>query len=96
MSLTKKRHNIFYSDFEWQTIQDYAKKVGKSASELVRELSLKALYEKDKIDLLTYINNNCENVSEEEEKEIMTKLNEINYESFSDDDFEELSLDEIL
>ena len=92
MNIVKKRHQIFYSDDEWERIKEYSKKLGKSASELVRELSLSLLIEREEMDLAEYIRNNCEFVSDEEEKEIMELLKSVDPE----DEGVELTLEDIL
>ena len=92
MGTVKKRHQIFYSDDEWDRIKEYSKKIGKSASELVRELSLSLLMEREKTDLAEYIRKNCEFVNEEEENEIMELLKDVD----PNDEGVELTLEDIL
>jgi TRAP-type C4-dicarboxylate transport system substrate-binding protein len=92
MGAVKKRHQIFYSDDEWDRIKEYSKKIGKSASELVRELSLSLLMEREKVDLAEYIRKNCEFVNEEEENEIMELLKDVD----PNDEGVELTLEDIL
>lgn len=75
MGHTLKRHNLLFSDEEWQDLVDKSKELRISVSEFVRRTMSKELMKNEEIDLLNYIDSNCDFVSIEEEKELMEILN---------------------
>ncbi len=94
MSQTLKRHNILFSDDEWEVIGDKAKELKVSVSEFIRKTMAKEIKERENGDLLAYINENCESVSPEEEEEINLMLKGIDDDDYSDT--EEVSISDIL
>lgn len=94
MSQTLKRHNVLFSDDEWEIIGDKAKELKVSVSEFIRKTMAKEIQERENGDLLAYINENCENVSTKEEEEISLILKGINVDDYSD--AEEVSINDIL
>lgn len=89
-----KRHNILFSDEEWDMITDKAKELKISVSEFIRKTMTKEIQERENQDLLNYINENCEYVSPEEEEEIMLMLEGIDLDD--DSDAVEVTVDDIL
>ncbi|ADO84642.1 plasmid mobilization protein [Ilyobacter polytropus] len=89
-----KRHNILFSDEEWELITDKAKELKISVSEFIRKTMAKEIQERENQDLLNYINQNCEFVSPEEEKDIMLLLEDIDLND--DSDGVEVTVDDIL
>jgi len=94
MSQTLKRHNILFSDDEWEVIGDKAKELKVSVSEFIRKTMAKEIQERENRDLLAYINENCESVSPEEEEEISLMLKGIDIDDYSD--AEEVNISDIL
>jgi hypothetical protein len=93
MGETLKRHNLLFTDEEWQNLLDKAKELKISVSEFVRRTMAKELKGIEEMELSNYILQNCGYVSEEEEKDIMKSMESFEYD---EDDFVEVSLDDIL
>ncbi|WP_372715004.1 hypothetical protein [Ilyobacter sp.] len=89
-----KRHNILFSDEEWDLITEKAKELKISVSEFIRKTMTKEIQERDSQDLLNYINENCEYVSPKEEEEIIRMLEGIDLDD--DSDAVEVTVDDIL
>lgn len=89
MSMIRK--NITLPASTYKTIDDYAKKCGKSFSEFLRETALKAIDESEKVSLIEYINANCEYMDKNEQE----KVEALNID-FDDLSGRELTLDELL
>ena len=94
MKKPKKRHSIFYTDYEWQLIKDMALELGKSASELVRELSLSKILESKEVELSSYIKQTCGYVEGKEERVCKELFSDFDYDPNAE--YRELNLDEIL
>ena len=92
MSSTLKRHNLLFSDEEWQAIIDKSKELRISASEFVRKTMSKEIEEQENLGLLKYINKNCEYMSRKEELEIMKIVEGLDPEDVG----VELSIEDIL
>ena len=92
MSSTLKRHNLLFSDEEWKNLVDKSKELRMSVSEFVRKTMNNEIKKQDEIDLIKYIDDNCDYVSVEEEKEIMKILETID----SNDVGVELTVEDIL
>ena len=93
MAQISERINIVFNREDLIEIKDYCKKKGVSFSEFIRKTAIKEVREKEEIDILKYINENCGFVSEEEEKEItnfMSEYDEVQAE------FIEVSINDIL
>lgn len=94
MKTSKKRHSIFYTDYEWQLIKNKALELDKSTSELVKELSLSKMLETREIELSRYIKE-THGYAEKGEEAICKKLfSTSNYDS--NEEYIELNLNEIL
>jgi hypothetical protein len=76
MGQTLKRHNLLFSDDEWQILVDKSKELKISVSEFVRKTMTKEIEEMETTDLLNYINKNCDYMTIKEENEIMKILEE--------------------
>lgn len=93
MAQISERINIMFNKEDLLEIKDYCKKKGVSFSEFARKTLMKEIREKEEQDLLKFINENCEFVEKEEEKEIKAFLK--NYDE-SQAEFVEVNLNDIL
>jgi len=92
MSSTLKRHNLLFSDDEWQELVDKAKELRISVSEFVRKTMSNEIKKQEEASLLKYIDANCDFMSVEEEKEIFKLLENTD----SNDEGVELTVEDIL
>lgn len=93
MSQISERINIMFNKDDLLEIKDYCKKKGVSFSEFARKTLMKEIREQEEHNLLKFINENCEFVEKEEEKEIKAFLK--NYDE-SQAEFVEVNLNDIL
>ena len=73
-------------------IEKAAKIKGVSFSEFLRNSAIKEIKRQNDLDLAEFLKTNCKKASDEEQKEFES----IDFDLFDVDDFEELSLDELL
>ena len=83
ITLTKEQNNL---------IEKAAKINGVSFSEFLRNSAIKEIKRQNDLDLAEFLKTNCKKASDEEQKEFES----IDFDLFDVDDFEELSLDELL
>ena len=83
ITLTKEQNNM---------IEKAAKINGVSFSEFLRNSAIKEIKRQNDLDLAEFLKTNCKKASDEEQKEFES----IDFDLFDVDDFEELSLDELL
>lgn len=85
------RKNITIKEDAYNIINEYAKKQGISFSEMLWKSAIQKINNDEEMDLLSFMQENCKYVTEEEQIE----LDEMNVD-FSDCSGKELSLDELL
>lgn len=85
------RKNITIKEDAYQVINEYAKKQGISFSEMLWKSAIQKINQLEKMDLLSFMQEHCKYVSEEEQKE----LDSMDID-FSDCSGKELSVDELL
>ena len=85
------RKNITIKEDAYKIINDYAKQKGISFSEMLWKSAIQKINKSEEMDLLSFMQENCKYVTEEEQKEI----DDMNID-FSDCSGKELSLDELL
>ncbi len=85
------RKNISLSENEYEIIYDFAKKKGYSFSEILRRGALSYIKREEELDLVKFLNEHLDYVSEEEQREI----DALNID-FNDLSGEELSIDDFL
>ncbi len=85
------RKNITIKEDAYKVINEYAKKQGISFSEMLWKSAIQKINQSEEMDLLSFLQENCKFVSEEEQKE----LDHMNID-FSDCSGKELSIDELL
>lgn len=85
------RKNITIKEDAYNIINEYAKKHGISFSEMLWKSAIQKINNDEEMDLLSFMQENCKYVTEEEQIE----LEEMNVD-FSDCSGKELSLDELL
>ena len=83
ITLTKEQNNM---------IEKAAKINGVSFSEFLRNSAIKEIKRQNDLDLAEFLKTNCKKASDEEQKEFES----IDFDLFDVEDFEELSLDELL
>lgn len=83
ITLTKEQNNL---------IEKAAKINGVSFSEFLRNSAIKEIKRQNDLDLAEFLKTNCKKASDEEQKEFES----IDFDLFDVDDFEELSIDELL
>lgn len=91
MEMETVRKNITLPEQMYKAISTYAQRRGISFSEFLRESALEAISKSEDLNLLEYLNKNCDYVDDSEQEEINSlKLN------FDDMSGKELSLNELL
>lgn len=93
MAQISERINIMFNKDDLVQIKDFCKKKGVSFSEFARKTLIKEIKEQEEMDLLKFINETCEFVEDNEEKEI------VNFMKTYDEtqaEFLEVSLNDIL
>lgn len=86
------RKNITLTQEQNNMIEKAAKINGVSFSEFLRNSAIKEIKRQNDLDLAEFLKTNCKKASDEEQKEFES----IDFDLFDVDDFEELSLDELL
>lgn len=86
------RKNITLSKEQAEEIERFARLNDISVSEFLRNTALKEIRRMNNLDLLDYLIENCDYVSDDEQKEI----DKANLENIYKEDCRELSIDEIL
>ena len=86
------RKNITLTQEQNNIIEKAAKINGVSFSEFLRNSAIKEIKRQNDLDLAEFLKTNCKKASDEEQKEFES----IDFDLFDVDDFEELSLDELL
>lgn len=86
------RKNITLSKEQAEEIERFARLNDISVSEFLRNTALKEIRRMNNLDLLDYLIENCDYVSDDEQKEI----DKVNLENIYKEDCRELSIDEIL
>lgn len=89
---TSLRKNITIPADENELITNYAKKVGKSFSEVLRIAAIEYIRREENKDLATFLNDHCDFVDEQEQKILESLI----LDSDKDDMGEELSINDIL
>lgn len=86
------RKNITLSREQAEEIERFTRLNGLSFSEFLRDAAIKEIRKRNNQDLLDYLKENTDFVSDLEQKEI----DKLNLDDFKEEDFRELSIDEIL
>lgn len=86
------RKNITLTQEQNNMIEKAAKINGVSFSEFLRNSAIKEIKRQNDLELAEFLKTNCKKASDEEQKEFES----IDFDLFDVDDFEELSLDELL
>lgn len=86
------RKNITLTKKQADEIERFTRLNGISVSEFLRNTAIKEIRRINNLDLLNYLKENCDYVSNEEQKEI----NKLNLDVFKKEDCRELSINEIL
>ena len=86
------RKNITLTVEQNNMIENAAKIKGVSFSEFMRNSAINEIKRQNDLDLAEFLRDNCKNASDEEQKEFES----MDFESYDINDFEELSLDELL
>lgn len=86
------RKNITLTQEQNNMIEKAAKIKGVSFSEFLRNSAINEINRENERDLAEFLKTNCKKASDEEQKEFES----IDFDLFDVDDFEELSLDELL
>lgn len=86
------RKNITLTKKQADEIERFTRLNGISVSEFLRNTAIKEIRRINNLDLLSYLKENCDYVSDEEQKEI----NKLNLDNLKKEDFRELSINEIL
>lgn len=86
------RKNITLTKKQADEIERFTRLNGISVSEFLRNTAIKEIRRINNLDLLNYLKENCDYVSDEEQKEI----NKLNLDDFKKEDCRELSINEIL
>lgn len=86
------RKNITLTVEQNNMIEKAAKIKGVSFSEFMRNSAINEIKRENDMDLAEFLRNNCKNASDEEQKEFEL----MDFDSYNLDEFEELSLDELL
>ena len=86
------RKNITLTQEQNNMIEKAAKIKGVSFSEFLRNSAINEIKRENERDLAEFLMANCKNASDEEQKEFES----MDFDSYNLDDFEELSLDELL
>ena len=86
------RKNITLTQEQNNIIEKAAKINGVSFSEFLRNSAIKEIKRQNDLELAEFLKTNCKKASDEEQKEFES----IDFDLFDVDDFEELSLDELL
>lgn len=86
------RKNITLTQEQNNMIEKAAKINGVSFSEFLRNSAIKEIKRQNDLDLAEFLKTNCKKASDEEQEEFES----IDFDLFDVDDFEELSIDELL
>lgn len=86
------RKNITLSRNQAEEIERFTRLNGLSISKFLRDAAIKEIRRRNDQDLLDYLRENTDFVSDLEQKEI----DKLNLDDFKEEDFRELSIDEIL
>lgn len=86
------RKNITLTKKQADEIERFTRLNGISVSEFLRNTAIKEIRRINNLDLLNYLKENCDYVSDEEQKEI----NKLNLDDLKKEDCRELSINEIL
>lgn len=86
------RKNITLTKKQADEIERFTRLNGISVSEFLRNTAIKEIRRINNLDLLNYLKENCDYVSNEEQKEI----NKLNLDDLKKEDCRELSINEIL
>ena len=86
------RKNITLTVEQNNMIEKAAKIKGVSFSEFLRNSAINEIKRQNDLDLVEFLRDNCKNASDEEQKEFES----MDFDSYNLDEFEELSLDELL
>lgn len=86
------RKNITLTVEQNNMIEKAAKIKGVSFSEFLRNSAINEIKRQNDLDLAEFLRDNCKNASDEEQKEFES----MDFDSYNLDEFEELSLDELL
>ena len=95
MSATVLRKSITISPEENQLILDYARKVGKSFSEVLRTATISYIKENEKKDLAAFLAENCDYVGNNEQKDFDKIIEKLKAET-RDDAGKEIKISDLL
>lgn len=84
MSATVLRKSITISPEENQLILDYARKVGKSFSEVLRTATISYIKENEKKDLAAFLAEHCDYVSKSEQQDFDNIIEKLKRETQND------------